>query len=78
MSRNQVPFSGPLNVSFDSAIIRRALARAKALELAGGMARRLRPQEDGSILVVNYPDFDTRSWDAPAPKARKGKRNGVR
>lgn len=73
MARNQAPFSGPLNVSFDSAIIREALARARALELAGGNSRRLRPLPDGSVLVVNYPDFDTRSWDRP--KAKKGKRN---
>jgi hypothetical protein len=65
------PFSGPLNVSFDSRIIREALAKAHAIDLAGGDRRRIRPQEDGSVIVVNFPDFDTRRWDAPAPAAPK-------
>jgi hypothetical protein len=69
--RAQAPFSVPLNVSFDSAIIRAALAKAHAIGLAGGDRRRIRPQEDGSVIVVNFPDFDTRRWTAPKRKARK-------
>jgi hypothetical protein len=68
---SKAPFSGPLNVSFDSRIIREALAKAHAIDLAGGDRRRIRPQEDGSVLVVNSPDFDTRRWSAPKRKARK-------
>lgn len=65
-----------VSVRFDSSVTRTALAKSVALDLAGGMTRRLRPLPDGSVLVVNTPDFDTRSWDRP--KAKKGKRNGVR
>lgn len=62
----------PVSVRFDSAVTRTALAKAVALDLAGGSARRLRPTTDGGYLVVNHPDFDTRSWNRP--KAMKGKR----
>ncbi len=63
----------PVSVRFDSEVIRTALARARALELAGGNKRLLRPLPDGSVLVVNSPDFDTRSWTRQ--KAKKGKRS---
>jgi len=63
----------PVSVRFDGAVTRLALARARALDLAGGNKRLLREQADGSVIVVNHPDFDTRVW--ARPKARKGKRN---
>jgi len=63
-----------VTVRFDGQVTRTALARAKALDLAAGNKRLLREQPDGSVLVVNHPDFDTRAWTRPA-KARKGKRN---
>ncbi len=65
----------PVSVRFDGQVTRTALARAIGLDLADGNKRRLREQPDGSVLVVNHPDFDTRAWTRPA-KARKGKRNG--
>jgi hypothetical protein len=63
--------TNPVSVRFDSSVTRTALAKAKALDLANGNARRLRPTSDGGYLVVNTPDFDTRQWDRPKRKAGK-------
>ena len=62
--------SNPVSVRFDSAIVRTALAKATALDLAEGNQRRLRPQPDGSVYVVHHPDFDMRSW-SPERKGKK-------
>lgn len=59
-----------VSVRFDSAVVRASLAKATALDLAGGNARLLRPQADGSVIVVNHPDFDTRSWARPKPRKK--------
>jgi hypothetical protein len=46
-------------------------ARLIALTLANGDKERLRPgNAPNSFLVVNFPEFDTRSWD----RNKKGKR----
>lgn len=39
-----------------------------ALELAGGKKDRLRPQHDGSIIIVNSPGFDISTWSKPVRK----------
>jgi len=66
---------------FNTPMVRASLARDIALDLAGGVASRLRPQKDGSVIVVNSPGFDTRTWSQPEPEPvkikKRRKRNGA-
>jgi hypothetical protein len=60
-------------VSLNGLAARASRARSIALDMAGGRASLLRPLADGSVIIVNYPGFDTSVWDRP--KAKKGKRS---
>jgi hypothetical protein len=42
-----------------------------ALTIAGNKKKLLRKQPDGTVIIVNSPNFDTRSWKRPSRKARK-------
>jgi hypothetical protein len=62
-----------INYSMSGLAARAYRARTIALEMAGGRASLLRPQANGSVLIVNSPHFDTEAWRKPAKPKRSKK-----